>query len=156
MNASQPLPGTPRRRGRLASAGRFDSLEPAAARRLRMALICLFAGYALAWIELPLAFPASPGEIATAATAAVSPLVAAVVARILLGALYVFVALRRAWARWAVVALGFLSAVFVAPMLPGEWQVFPLAALVTGLGVVCKLMAAILLMFPMRTRPVPS
>jgi hypothetical protein len=151
MNVSHLLPGAPRPRGRLTPSAGLGSLEPAAARRWRIALLCLLAGYTLAWIELLLAFPVSPGETARIAA---SPLVAAVLARILLGVLYLLVALRRAWARWTVVALGFLSAFCVTPMLPGEWNVFPLAALVTGSGVVCKLAAAVLLMLPTRVRRV--
>ena len=151
MNASRPIPGAPRRRIRLAPKGGLDSLQFRAARRFCTALACLFAGYALAWTEIPLKLAISPSE---ATTAGASPLAAAVIARVLLGVLYMFVALHHAWARWTVVALGFLSALFVAPMLPGEWQVFPLAALVTGLGVVCKLAAAILLMWPLRARRV--
>jgi hypothetical protein len=151
MNAGRPTPGAPRRHIRLVPEGGLDSLEPRAARHFRTALACLVAGYALAWVEIPLELAISPSE-ATAAGA--STLAAAVIARVLLGVLYLFVALRHAWARWTAVAHGFLSALFVAPMLPGEWQAFPLAALVTGLGVVCKLAAAILLMLPLRGRRV--
>jgi hypothetical protein len=147
MGASRPIPGTPRRRVRLLPKSRLDALKPGDAKRFREALACVFAGYALAWVEIPLQLAVPPSEATTA-----SPLAAAIIARVLLGVLYMFVALRFAWARWTVVALGFLSALFVVPMLPGEWQVFPLAAFVTGLGVVCKLTAAILLMLPLRAR----
>jgi hypothetical protein len=146
MSAGGPIPGAPRRHIQLVPE---RELPPGDARRFRLALACIFVGYALAWVEIPLELAVSPSE-ATAADA--SPLAAAIVARVLLGVLYLFVAFRHAWARWTVVALGFVSALFVAPMLPGEWQVFPVAALVTGLGVVCKLAAAILLMLPLRTR----
>ncbi len=147
MNASRLISGAPRRRVWFAPGDGPGSLEPAAAKRFRVALICLFATYVLAWIEIPLEFAFQPGETAAAGA---SPLFAAVVARVLLGALYLFVALHRTWARWTVVALGFLSAAFVTPMLPGEWQAFALAAVVTGLGVMGKLAAAILLMLPLR------
>ncbi len=149
MDASRPIRGAPRRRIRLFPEGGLDALQPGDAKRFRRALACVFTGYAVAWVELPLQLALSPSE-ATAANA--SPLAAAIIARVLLGVLYIFLVLRLAWARWTVVALGLLSAFFVAPMLPGEWQAFPLAALVTGLGVVCKLAAAILLMLPLRAR----
>ncbi len=147
MNASRLVSGDPRRRACRAPEGRPRSLEPAAARRFRIALICLAASYLLAWIELPFEFASRPGE---AAMAGASPLLAAIVARVLLGVLYLFVALHRTWARWIAVALGLLSALFVAPMLPGEWHAFPLAAIVTGLGTLCKLAAALLLMLPLQ------
>ncbi|MEX3958428.1 hypothetical protein [Trinickia sp. EG282A] len=147
MNASRLISGAPRRRARLAPGSGPGSLEPAAAARFRVAVICLLASYALAWVEIPLEFAFQPGQTSAAGASA---LLAAIVARVLLGALYVFVALHRAWARWIAVSLGFLAAFFVTPMLPGEWHVFPLAAIVTGLGVIGKLAAAILLMLPLR------
>jgi hypothetical protein len=148
MNASRPIPGAPMRRIRLLPKGGPDELEPDDARRLRRALVCMFAGYAVAWVEIPMQLALSPSD----ANVDASSLAAAVVARVLLGVLYLLVAFHCAWARWTVVALGFLSAFFVTPMLPSEWEVFPLAALVTALGVVCKLVAAILLMLPLRPR----
>lgn len=150
MHASPPIHQAPKRRLRLTRASLAHvPLAHAAAIRLRAALICLSVSYLLAWLELPLAYPLSPAETAAAGAA---PLAAAIVARLLLGALYVFVALRHAWARWITVALGFLSAFVVAPMLPDVWRTFELAAVITGAGIACKLAAAVLLMLPMRTR----
>lgn len=150
MNASHPLPGAPIRRPRRTLATRRVPLEPRAARRFSIALACLGMSYALTWIELPLGSltPASPhGATPVAAT-----LAAALTARVLIGLLYVFVALRHTWARWITVVLCFASAVFVVPLLPAEWRVFPFGTLVTGLGLACKLLAAVLLTLPLRTR----
>lgn len=44
------------------------------------------------------------------------------------------------------IVLCFASAAFVAPLLPSERRVFPVGAIVTGLGLAIKLAAAILLM----------
>jgi hypothetical protein len=147
MNASHTFPGAPMRRMRHTIETRLQSLEPRAARRFGTALVCLGASYALAWLEIPLAFLSSPGgERAT------SSLTAAITARLLLGLLYVFVALGQAWARWATVVLCLLSVVLVSPLLPAEWRVLPLGALVTLLGLACKLAAAVLLMLPLPIR----
>ncbi|KAA0085036.1 hypothetical protein C0Z19_07900 [Trinickia soli] len=106
--------------------------------------------YALAWLELSLGqnAPIAPDGAASVSTA----MAAALTARALVGLLYVFVALRHAWARWVTVVLCFASVVLVAPLLPAEWRVFPVGALVTGLGLAAKLAAAILLTLPLRTR----
>ncbi|MGN6319819.1 hypothetical protein [Trinickia sp.] len=150
MNASHPLPGARIRRVRLARPPRRAPLEPRAARRFAVALACLGISYALAWIELPLGQIApAPAESAGAVPTA---LAAALTARALVGLLYALVALRYAWARWVTVLLGFGSVVFVAPLLPGEWSTYPLAALVTGLGLAGKLVAAVLLTLPLRTK----
>ena len=144
------LPGAAMRRQRDALVSRRAPLEPASARRFSLALACLGVSYALAWIELPL------GQLAPAptggASAASSALAAALIARLLVGVLYAFVALRHAWARWLTVALGFASVVFTGPLLPAEWHVFALGACVTGLGLAGKAIAAILLALPLRTR----
>jgi hypothetical protein len=106
--------------------------------------------YALAWIELPLGQIApAPAESAGAVSTA---LAAALTARVLVGLLYALVALRYAWARWVAVLLGFGSVVLVGPLLPGEWSTYPLAALITGLGLAGKLVAAVLLTLPLRTK----
>jgi hypothetical protein len=137
------------RRVRLALDARFDSLETASAHRLRIALACLALGYLLAWIEVPLGLAHALPEEGTRGTL----LAAAVTARVLLGLLYACLLWGQAWARWVTVALGLLSFVFVAPMLPGEWQILPLGAIVTALGVLCKLAASLLLVLPQRTKP---
>jgi hypothetical protein len=153
MNAShttRPLPGALTRRGRRAPATRRAPLEAGSARRFSIALACLGVSYALAWLELPF------GQMATAPADGVSPitetLAAALTARAIIGLLYAFVALRYAWARWITVLLGFASAALVGPMLPGEWRVFALGALVTGLGLAAKVGAAVLLAWPLRTQ----
>lgn len=148
MNASHPLPGAPMRRVRRAFSTRRAPLEPRSARRFAIALACLGLSYALTWIELELT-QISPGP-ADATIAVSTPLAAALTARALMGLLYAFVALRHAWARWITVALGFASVALVTPLLPAEWNVFPLGALVTGLGLAAKLAAAILLTWPLR------
>lgn len=150
MNASHPLPGAPIRRARRARPPRRTPLEPRAARRFAVALACLGISYALAWVELPLGQVApAPAEGAGAVS---TTLAAALTARAIVGLLYAFVALRYAWARWTTVLLGFGSAVLVGPLLPGEWSAYPLAALVTGLGLAGKLIAAVLLTLPLRTK----
>ncbi|WP_206957449.1 hypothetical protein [Trinickia acidisoli] len=153
MSASHPshqLPGATPRRVRHPLAPRRAPLEPGAARRFSIALACLGVSYALAWIELPL------GQIAPTSTDGAislsSTLAAALTARVIVGLLYAFVALRRPWARWITVVLCFASVAFVGPLLPVEWRIFPLGALVTGLGLAGKLIAAVLLTLPLRTR----
>lgn len=148
MNASHPLPGATMRRVNHALSARRLPLQPASARRFAIALACLGASYALAWIELPLGqFAATPPADASPVS---STLAAALVARLIIGVLYAFVALRHAWARWLTIALCFASVAFAGPLLPLEWQVFPLGAWVTGLGLTGKLIAAVLLMLPLR------
>lgn len=150
MNASHPLPDAPMRRVSQALRARRAPLEPASARRFSIALACLGLSYALAWLELPLAqFASIPAENATP----VSPsLAAALTARVIVGVLYAFVALRHAWARWLTVALCLASIVLVSPLLPQEWVAFPLGASVTALELAAKLIAAVLLVLPLRIR----
>jgi hypothetical protein len=102
---------------------------------LPAAMACLGVAYALSWLELALAVFSGP-----AATSA--PLAAMVASRILLGGLYLCVALRLLWARWLTVALGLASVMVVGPMLGAEWSEFPIAAVVTGATLVCKLAAS--------------
>ncbi|HEV3106679.1 MAG TPA: hypothetical protein VGZ01_13425 [Trinickia sp.] len=148
MTASHPIPGAPMRRMRHAIETRLHSLEPRAARRFGTALVCLVASYALAWLEIPLSFFSAAAE----SPPATSSLAAAIIARVLVGVLYVFVALGRAWARWLTVALCLLSVALVTPLLALEWRVLPLGALVTALGLACKLAAAVLLILPLAAR----
>jgi hypothetical protein len=148
MNASHPLSGAPTRHVRHALATRRAPLEARSARRFSIALACLGASYALAWLELPLGHTASPSGHSVSAIA--EPLAAALTARAIIGLLYAFVALRHAWARWTTVVLGFASAALVGPLLPAEWGVFSLGALVTGIGLAAKLLAALLLALPLR------
>ena len=150
MNASHPLPGAPTQRVRHALATRRAPLEARSARRFSIALACLGVSYALAWLELPLGHLALPSADGVSAIA--EPLAAALTARAIVGALYAFVALRYAWARWIAVVLGFGSAVLVGPLLPAEWSVFSLGALVTGIGLAAKLLAAVLLALPLSTQ----
>lgn len=149
-NPSRPLPSAQTRRMRASRPPRRAPLEPRSARRFSIALACLGVSYALAWLELSLGqnAPIAPDGAASVSTA----MAAALTARALVGLLYVFVALRHAWARWVTVVLCFASVVLVAPLLPAEWRVFPVGALVTGLGLAAKLAAAILLTLPLRTR----
>jgi len=149
LNAGPLLHGAPMRRVRLALDARFDSLEAPSAQRLRIALACLALSYLLAWIEIPLGLAHALPEEGGSGTA----LAAAVTARVLLGLLYGCLFWGQAWARWLTVALGLLSFVFVTPMLPGEWQTLPIGAIVTGLGVLCKLAASLLLLLPQRVKP---
>lgn len=156
MNASHPSHSSPpladaaMRRQRHALTVRRAPLAPASARRFSVALACLGVSYVLAWIELPL------GQLASmptgSASAVSSTLAAALIARLIVGLLYAFVALRHAWARWLTVALSFASVIFTGPLLPAEWHVFALGAWVTGLGLAGKSIAAILLALPLRTR----
>jgi hypothetical protein len=113
-----------------------------------MALACLSVSYALAWFELPLAQFASIPAPSDAPVS--SSLAAALTARVIVGVLYSFVALRHAWARWLTVALCLASAVLVSPLLPLEWRAFPLGAAVTSLELAAKLFAALLLALPLR------
>ncbi|WP_147297825.1 hypothetical protein [Trinickia dinghuensis] len=155
MNASHPLPGAPTRRASHVLSARRVPLERGSARRFSIALACLGVSYALAWFELPL------GQIASMPAEGASPvsstLAAALTARVLIGLLYACVALRHPWARWITVVLCFASVALVAPLLPLEWRVFQLGALVTGVGLAGKLIAAVLLTLPLRpqrdTRP---
>ncbi|CAN7644419.1 hypothetical protein LJR230_004796 [Trinickia sp. LjRoot230] len=107
-----------------------------------------FIGYLFIWAELPFEFVLL--RVGGTPSADTSSLAAALVARIMLGALYAFVALRYAWARWTTVALGIMSAWFVLPALPGEWQISPSASMITAAGVACRLAAALLLALPQR------
>ena len=153
MNASHPsrlIPGAPKRRVRHAPATRRAPLEARSARRFSIALACLGLSYALAWLELPLGHAASPSG--NSISAITEPLAAALTARAIVGLLYAFVALRYAWARWTTVVLGVASAAMVGPMLPAEWGVFSLGALLTGIGLAAKLLAAVLLALPLSTQ----
>lgn len=150
MNASHPLPGAPTRRVRHVPATRRAPLGARSARRFSIALASLGVSYALAWLELPLGHTASP--LVNGVSAITEPLAAALTARVLIGILYAFVALRHAWARWTTVVLGFASAALVGPLLPAEWGVFSLGALITGVGLAAKLLAALLLALPLRTQ----
>jgi hypothetical protein len=154
MNASHPshpLPGAPTPRVRHTLATRRAPLEAGSARRFSIALACLGMSYALAWLELPLGH-AAPLSVVDGVSAIAEPLAAALTARAIVGLLYVFVALRYAWARWTTVVLGFASAALVGPLLPAEWGVFSLGALITGAGLAAKLLAALLLALPLRTQ----
>ena len=150
MNASHPLPGAPTRRVRHTLATRRAPLEARSARRFSIALACLGVSYVLAWLELPLGQIAPPSADGVSAIA--EPLAAALTARAIVGVLYALVALRYAWARWITVVLSFASAALVGPLLPAEWSVFSLGALVTGIGLAAKLLAALLLALPLRTQ----
>jgi hypothetical protein len=155
MNASRPLPDAPMRRVSQALRARRAPLEPASARRFSFALACLGVSYALAWFELPLAqFASIPAQSDAPLS---SSLAAALTARVIVGVLYSFVALRYALARWLTVALCLASVALVSPLLPLEWRAFPLGAAVTCLELAAKLSAAVLLALPLRvqlaTRP---
>ncbi|WP_162878102.1 hypothetical protein [Trinickia diaoshuihuensis] len=150
MNASHPLPNAPMRRVSRALRTRRAALESASARRFSAALACLGVSYALAWLELPLAqFTSMPGQSGGAVS---SSLAAALTARVIVGVLYTFVALRHAWARWLIVVLCLASVALVSPLLPLEWRNFPLGAAVTSLELAAKLVAAVLLALPLRIR----
>jgi hypothetical protein len=75
-----------------------------------------------------------------------------VVSRVLVGLLYLCVASRLQWARWLTVAFGFASVALVAPTLALQWQVFPAAAVVSGVALVCRLSASIFLLSPLPER----
>ncbi|SAL56906.1 hypothetical protein AWB68_02771 [Caballeronia choica] len=109
------------------------------------ALTSLGVAYALSWVELGLALIIGlPGDSAS------HPLAASIVARVLIGLLYLCVASRLQWARWVTVALGFASVAFVAPTLALQWQVFPAAAIASGLALVCRLCASLFLLSPLQ------
>lgn len=109
------------------------------------ALTSLGVAYALSWVELGLALMIGlPGDAAS------HPLAASIVARVLIGLLYLCVASRLQWARWVTVALGFASVAFVAPTLALQWQVFPAAAIASGLALVCRLCASLFLLSPLQ------
>jgi hypothetical protein len=109
--------------------------------RFTTALASLGVAYALSWVELALASAVGlPGD------ADAHPLAASIVARALVGVLYLCVAGQLQWARWLTVALGFASVAFVAPTLATQWHVFPAAAVVSGAALACKVSAAIFLL----------
>jgi hypothetical protein len=111
------------------------------------ALTSLGVAYALSWVELGLALMIGlPGDAAS------HPLAASIVARVLIGLLYLCVASRLQWARWVTVALGFASVAFVAPTLALQWQVVPAAAIASGLALVCRLCASLFLLSPLQER----
>lgn len=124
------------RRARLVHGERFGA-----------ALASLAVAYALSWAELGLVLMMGlPGDAGS------HPLAAAVVSRVLVGLLYLCVASRLQWARWLTVALGFASVALVAPTLALQWQVFPAAAVVSGVALVCRLSASIFLLSPVPER----
>jgi hypothetical protein len=115
---------------------------PWSAQALSTALVCLGVAYVLSWAEMGLALMVGPNE-------AVAPLVAS---RVLIGGLYVCVALRLQWARWITVILGLASVALVGPLLAAEFRAFPTAAFITGAVLVCKLAASIFLLSPDASR----
>jgi hypothetical protein len=118
--------------------GRIERNSPHAA-----ALASLAFAYALSWAELDLAATIGlPGDTGS------HPLAASVVARVLVGLLYLCVATRLQWARWVTVALGFASVALVAPTLALQWETFPAAAVVSGVALVCRLSASLFLLAP--------
>ncbi|GLU33312.1 hypothetical protein WKR88_14870 [Trinickia caryophylli] len=148
MNASRPLPGTAMQRMRLAFDAQRAALEPRSAKRWHAALLFLGAAYAASWLEIPFEFAWLPPHDASQIGA--SAFAAAILARVLLGALYAFVALGRRWARWVTIVLCLAGALFAAPALPAEWAMSVPAAIVTGAGALCKAAAAVLLAWPLR------
>jgi hypothetical protein len=107
------------------------------------ALTSLALAYALSWAELGLAATIGlPGEAGS------HPFAASVVARVLVGLLYLCVAARLQWARWVTVTLGFASVALVAPTLALQWETFPAAAVVSGVALVCRLTASLFLLAP--------
>lgn len=114
------------------------SKPPARSAAFSTALACLGVAYALSWIELGIALLGSTQE----------PAAPMVVSHVLVGALYACVAFRLQWARWVTVALGIGSVIIVGPMIGAEWRAIPLAALVTGSALVCKLAASLFLLSP--------
>jgi hypothetical protein len=105
------------------------------------AIACLGVAYALSWLEFALAVMV--GTAGTGSTA--TPIAAMVASRILIGGLYLCVALRLQWARWLTVVLGLASVILVGPMLGTEWSALPVAAAITGATLVCKLAASLFL-----------
>lgn len=117
---------------------RSERLSPHAA-----ALASLALAYALSWAELGLAATIGlPGDAGS------HPLAASVVARVLVGLLYLCVAARLQWARWVTTALGFASVALVTPTLALQWDTFPAAAVVSGVALVCRLSASLFLLAP--------
>jgi hypothetical protein len=115
--------------------------------RFRTALLCLGAAYALSWAEFGLALAVGlPGNMLD------HPLAASVASRVLLALLYLCVASRLQWARWVTVAIGLCSVLFVAPTIALQWHVYPAAAVICGLSIVCKLAASFYLLTPMPGR----
>jgi len=122
-----------------AQAGRnVRSGAPTRSAAFSTALACLGVAYALSWVEMGIALLGSTHE----------PAAPMVVSHVLVGALYACVAFRLQWARWVTVALGIGSVIVVGPMVGAEWRVIPLAALVTGSALVCKLAASLFLLSP--------
>jgi hypothetical protein len=105
---------------------------------LPAAMACLGVAYALSWLELALSVMVGAGSTS-------APVAAMAASRVLLGGLYLCVALRLQWARWLTVALGLVSVIVVGPMLGAEWSAYPVAAVVTGATLVCKLAASLFL-----------
>ncbi|AME25932.1 MULTISPECIES: hypothetical protein [Burkholderiaceae] len=120
----------------------FDLRAAWTQQALSTAIACLGIAYVFSWAEMGLALMVGPDE-------RLAPLVAS---RILVGGLYVCVAMRLQWARWTTVALGLASVAFVGPMLAAEWRMFPTAAVVTGAVLVAKLAASIFLLSPDASR----
>jgi hypothetical protein len=115
--------------------------------RFKTALLCLGAAYALSWAEFGLALTVGlPGNMLD------HPLAASVASRVLLALLYICVASRLQWARWVTIAIGLCSVMFVAPTIALQWHVFPAAALICGISIVCKLAASFYLLTPMPRR----
>ncbi|MDR5735721.1 hypothetical protein QCE47_25685 [Caballeronia sp. LZ025] len=118
-----------------------------AEQRFKTALTCLGTAYALSWAELGLSLALGfPGDAAS------YPVAASIVSRVLVGLLYLCVASRLQWARWATVALGFASVGLVAPTLAMLWHVFPSAAVLSGAMLACRLAASLCLLSPMPSR----
>jgi hypothetical protein len=109
-----------------------------AQRGLSIAIACLGVAYVLSWAEMGLALMVGSDE----------PLAPLVASRVLVGGLYICVAMRLQWARWTAITLSLASVAFVGPMLAAEWRMFPTAAVVTGAVLVAKLSASIFLLSP--------
>ena len=117
--------------------------------RFTSAIACLGAAYALSWVEFALTLAIGlPGDASN------HPLAASIVSRVLVGVLYACVASRFQWARWLTVVLGFVSVALVAPTIALQWHAFPAGALVSGVGLVCKLAASLFLLAPIPARTV--
>jgi len=115
--------------------------------RFTSAIACLGAAWALSWAEFALTLAIGlPGDASS------HPLAAMVASRVLVGLLYVCLASRLQWARWLTVVLGFVSVALVAPTLALQWHIFPAAAFVCGVGLVCKFAASLYLLSPMPGR----